>query len=115
MGSLGGLGLVVHLGASALLGFEFLLFLEFAFGFFDAHAGVHFEEVSEVVRQASAKYHVGIVCLLACVPEGAEGVILGYNGILTQRWARDCCCGRIAHRVDYFLIVFVIFSDRAVS
>jgi hypothetical protein len=34
----------VHFGASTLLGFEFLLFLEFAFGFFDAEAGVHFEE-----------------------------------------------------------------------
>ena len=41
-GSLGGLGLVVHLGAFALLGFEFLLFLELALGFFDAEAGVHF-------------------------------------------------------------------------
>ncbi len=65
LGSLGGLELVVHFGAFALLGFEFLLFLEFAFGFFDAHAGVHFEEVSEVVGQTSSKYHVGVVCRLA--------------------------------------------------
>ena len=57
--------LVVHFGAFALLGFEFLLFLEFAFGFFDAEAGVHFEKVSEVVGQASAKYHSGVVCGLA--------------------------------------------------
>jgi hypothetical protein len=42
LGSLGGLELVVHFGVFALLGFEFLLFLEFAFGFFDAEDGVHF-------------------------------------------------------------------------
>ena len=36
------LGLVVHFGAPALLGFEFLLFLELALSFFDAEAGVHF-------------------------------------------------------------------------
>lgn len=42
LGSLGGLGLVVHFGAFALLGFEFLLFLELAFGFIDAETGVHF-------------------------------------------------------------------------
>jgi len=42
LGSLGGFNLAVHFGTSALLGFEFLLFLELAFGFFDAHAGVHF-------------------------------------------------------------------------
>lgn len=65
LGSLGGLGLVVHFGAFVLLGFEFLLFLELAFGFFDTHVGVHFEEVSEVVVETSSKYHVGIVCRLA--------------------------------------------------
>lgn len=58
LGSLGGMGLVVYFGTSALLCFEFLLFLEFAFGFFDAEAGVHFEKVSEVVGQASTKHHV---------------------------------------------------------
>ena len=63
--SLGGLGLVAYFGASTLLGFEFLLFLEFALGFFDAEAGVHFEKVSEVVGQTSSKYHVGVVCRLA--------------------------------------------------
>lgn len=76
---------MVHFGAFALLGFEFamsidsranayrlrrlmlqshsrtlfLLFLELAFGFFDAEAGVHFQEVSEVVGQASAEHHGG--------------------------------------------------------
>ena len=42
LGSLGGLGLVVRFGASAVVGFEFLLLLEVAFGFFDAEAGVQF-------------------------------------------------------------------------
>ena len=57
--------LVVHFGAFALLGFEFLLFLELALSFFDAEVGVHFQEVSEVVGQAPSKHHVGVVCRLA--------------------------------------------------